>query len=259
MNAEDAAFLAALPNLAFGFVVVLARVAATVMLLPGLGEAEIPPMIRAALALVLTMLLLPLIQPVLPAEVPGPFATLAIVFAEGVTGAWIGWLARLFMLALPLAGQVAASMLGLTNVLQPDVTLGPQTSSLAKLFGAAAPVLLFASGMHSLPIAAMAGSFALVPPGHLLPAGDAVQMAIGAVAGCFALAVQFASPFILAGVVWQLGMGMLSRLVPQLQVYFAAMPGQILGGFILLAALSTAILGAWHDAAVGVLAVLPGL
>jgi flagellar biosynthetic protein FliR len=229
------------------------------MLLPGIGEAELPATVRAALAVVLTLLLLPVLQPLLPVAPATPGATLALVAAETATGAWLGWLARLVMLALPLAGQVAASMLGLTNVLQPDVTLGPQTSSLARLFSAAGPVLLFATGLHVLPLSALVGSYTLIAPGALLPAGDMVQAAIGAVVGCFALSLQLAAPFVLAGAVWQIGLGVLGRLVPQLQVYFVALPGQILGGLLLLGLLSAAMLSAWRDAAAGVLTALPGL
>ena len=259
MNDADAAFLAGLPGMAFGFALVLVRVSGAVMLLPGLGEAELPATVRAAVSVALTLLLLPVVLPLLPGLPAAPLGVMGLVLAELAVGLWLGWLARLAMLALPLAGQMAAALLGMTNVLQPDPTLGPQTAALSRLFGTAAPVLLFAAGLHRLPILALAGSYRTIAPGHVLPAGDLAQAAVAGVGGCFALALQLAAPFILAGAVWQLGLGMLARLVPQLQVYFAAMPGQLLGGFVLLASLSSAVMLAWRDAAGGVLAALPGL
>ena len=259
MTGDDTAVLANLPALAFGFALVMARVAAAVMLLPGLGEAELPVMVRAALALVLSVLLLPVLQPELPALPESPGATLQLIAAETLTGIWLGWLARMVMLALPVAGQIAASVLGLTNVLQPDVTLGPQTASLARLFATAGPVLLFATGLHALPLSALAGSFAVIPPGAVLPAGDMVQAASEAVSGSFALGLRLAAPFVLAGTVWQVGLGLAARLVPQLQIYFVALPGQILGGLLLLGLLASAVLGAWQDTAADLLAALPGL
>ena len=82
MTAADAALLAALPAWAFAFVLVLARVGAAVMLLPGLGESGPPPMVRAGMAMGVTLLLLPLVQPLIP-PVPGAFVPAAgMVMAE---------------------------------------------------------------------------------------------------------------------------------------------------------------------------------
>ncbi len=255
----DAAFLAALPAWAFGFALVLARVSAACMLLPGIGEAELPTTIRAGFALALTALLLPVLQPMLPSDPAAPLATLAMVAAETATGLWLGWLARLVMLALPLAGQIVASLLGLANVLQPDPTLGPQTTALSRLFGLAAPVVILASGLYALPLAALAGSYRLIPAGTLLPSADTTASVVAAVADSFALGVRLAAPFIAAAIVWQVGLGLIARLVPQLPIYFAAMPGQILGGLVLLGLLAATTLAAWQAHLDGVFRALPGL
>jgi len=142
VNGDDAALLAALPGWAFGFVLVLARVSAAVTLLPVVGEAELPMTVRAGVALALTILLLPAVTALLPAAPTDPVLAASMVLAEIVTGLWLGWLARLLVQALPMAGQFAAYVLGLSNVLQPDPILGAQASVLARLFGLAAPVLL---------------------------------------------------------------------------------------------------------------------
>ncbi len=83
------------------------------------------------------------------------------------------------------------------------------------------------------------------------------EMVVRAVGAHFALALNLAAPFLLAGMVWQIGLGLLARLVPQLQVYFAALPGQVLGGLFLLAALSAALSQVWMQAAAESFAVLP--
>lgn len=255
----DQLFLAALPGWAFGFALVLARVSAATMLLPGLGEVELPAPLRAGFALTLTLLLLPVLQPALPPEPAAPAALLAMVAAEIAAGLFLGWLARLAMLALPLAGQIAASLLGLANVLQPDPTLGPQTTVLARLYGLAAPVVILLSGLYALPLAALAGSYRLIPAGTGLPAADTAASVVAAVGDYFALGVRLAAPFIAATIVWQVGLGLMARLVPQLQVYFVAMPAQILGGLALLGVLAAAMLAAWQAHLDAVFRALPGL
>lgn len=239
--------LRSLPEWAFALLLVLSRVGSVCMLLPGLGEAEVPMNIRAGMALLLTMLVLPSLAPDLPAAPTGPVVLLGWIAGEIMIGLWLGWLARLPMLALPIAGQFAAGALGLSNVLQPDPLLGPQASALSRLFGLVAPVLLLKSGLYALPLTALVASYRLFVPGGWLSAGDLSLSVTEAVSTCFALSLQLSAPFVAAGMVWQIALGVVARLVPQLQVYFAAMPGQILGGLVLLALLSAGMMESWQD------------
>ena len=251
--------LATLPDWAFAFVLVLGRVGAAMTLLPGLGESSPPAMVRAGLAVGITALLLPGIMPLIP-HVPAALPTVAgMIAAEVVTGLWLGWLARLLVLALPIAGQFIAFMLGVSNVLVTDPELGAQGSALEQLFSLAAPLAVLISGLYALPLAALAGSYQLIAPGALLPAGDGTLLAVRAVAKSFTLALKLASPFVLATIVWHVVIGLVARLVPNVPVYFVALPGQILGGLLLLAALAGPLLAAWMDAAGAGFARLPGL
>jgi flagellar biosynthetic protein FliR len=254
----EAALLSELPRWAFAFALVLARTGCACMMIPGIGETELPATVRAGLALVLTILLLPPLAPLLPSAPDMPFTAAAYVVAEVATGLWLGWLARLPLLALGMGGQYMASFTGLASVLQPDPTLGPQTTAPARLFGLAAPVVVLASGLHALPLAALAGSYRVVPAGTLLPAADTVQMAVHATGECMALAVRLAAPFLIASLTWQVAMALLARLVPALQVHFAASPGQILGGMVLLALLGATVIETWRETAAGVLAGIAG-
>ncbi len=257
MDPADQALLASLPGLAFAFALVLCRVTAAVMLLPGLGESEPPATLRAGLSLALTLLLLPVVAPLMPPPSPGPLQDVGMVAAELLCGGLLGWLARLVALALPMAGMMISYMTGLSSVLQQDATLG-QTSVLGKLFGLLAPVVVLGSGLYAMPLSALAGSYHLLPPGSLLPAGDAAQTVVGAVAQAFALALRLAAPFVFAGLLWQVALAVCARLVPQMQVYSAAVPGQLLGGLLLLALLGAGLLAAWTDTARDVFLHLPG-
>jgi flagellar biosynthetic protein FliR len=131
-----------------------------------------------------------------------------------------------------------ASLPGQTNVLQPDPALGPQTAVLSQIFALAAAVLVLSTSLHTLPFSALAGSYDIIPAGQFLPAADTADQVTRALGAAFALALRLASPFIVASLVWQAALGVLSRLVPQLHVFFAAMPGQIVGGIVLLALLA---------------------
>ncbi len=258
MNAavsDTAAMLAALPAWAFTFMLVLCRVGAAVMLLPGLGEAEPPPMLRVGLSLGLVVLVLPGVATVSP---PGVWPMAAMAAAELMCGLVLGWLARCIAMALPMAGQIISLMLGLTSVVLPDPVLG-QSSVIMRLFSLAVPVLVLGTGLWALPVAALCGSYSLVPLGHLLPVTDGLEAAVGAVSTAFGLALRLASPFVIASMVWQAALGLLSRLIPQLQIYFAALPGQVIGGLALLAILVTSLAEIWVGTARESFSALPGL
>lgn len=256
---DDAALLAMLPYWAFGFVLVMSRVGAAMMLLPGLGEAEPPAMFRLGLSFAITLLLLPGIAPLIPTVPEAGVSAGLMISAEIVTGLWLGWLARLLVLALPIAGQFISYMLGVANVLQPDPTLGAQATPIARLFAIAASLIVLASGLYAVPLAALAGSYSLVPPGSMLPGADTAETAVRAAGTAFALAIRLASPFLAVAVVWHVVIGLLARLVPRLQVYFVVMPGQILGGVLLLAILASTLVAAWQNSLSAEFARLPGL
>jgi flagellar biosynthetic protein FliR len=176
-----------------------------------------------------------------------------------VTGLWLGWLTRMILMALPMAGQIIAGAIGMTNVLQPDAFLGSGAAALSRLLGLAAPVLVLASGLYLYPLAALVGSYRLIPAGHMLPAGETTTAVVSALSVAFGLALRLAAPFLMASILFHGAFGVLGRLVPHLQTYFVAMPGQIIGGLVLFGLLSAVMTSTWMSAAHDAFIALPGL
>jgi flagellar biosynthetic protein FliR len=246
---DEAALSQLLLTWSFAFIMVLCRTGAAIMLLPGLAEDGSPAMLRMGLTLGVTALLLPIVAPGLPPAPAGFMHLVALLAGELFAGGFLGWLARLVALALPAAGQIISLSTGMSSVLQPDANFGAQTAGIGRLFGIVAPVLLLASGAYIMPLSALAGSYTAWPAGALPPGEDIMHMVIGAVGSNFALALRLASPFMLIGLIWQLGLGLMSRLVSQLQIYFATLPGQVLGGLFLLSLLASSLSEIWLRAA----------
>lgn len=259
MTPADAALFAGLPSLAFAFILVLARAGGLVILMPGFAETGVPAVVRAGIAGALALLLTPIVAPLVPAAPAAPATAAAMVIAELLAGLWLGFLARVLVLALPMAGQILATLLGVSSVLQFDPEMGPQTTALARLFALAAPVLVLASGLYALPIEALVGSYRLIAPGGGLPSGAGAESVARVVAVSFGLALRLCAPVLLASIVWTAAAGLLARAAPRVHVYFLAMPAQIMGGLALLAALSGALLMAWQDATRVGFDALPGL
>jgi flagellar biosynthetic protein FliR len=248
-----------LPAWTFAFLLLVCRVGAALMLLPGLGEQEVPAPVKIGLTLAVAGLLWAPLAPALPPPPASPAAAVALIAGECAVGLWIGTLARIVALALPMAAQYLGFLLGLSNATLFDPSFGASGTALSRMVGLGGIVVLFSTGLHALPIAALAGSYAVLPAGAAFPADAAAETVALAVASSVALAFQLAGPFVLAAVVFQLTLGLLSRLVPQMQVYFVALPLQVAGGLALFAALLAGMLSAWTAAARAALGGLPGL
>jgi flagellar biosynthesis protein FliR len=243
---------------AFGLVLVLARVGATLAFLPGLGEATIPAVVKAGMVLMLTILLLPIVEPLLPPRPEGEVGLALLIMTELANGMWFGWLARVLTTSLPVAGQFIADFAGLANVLQPNPDLGPQTTAIAQLYDLAVPAIILSTGLYTELISALVGFYRLIPPGTVAWVPDSAATTVSVVAQSFDLALRLAAPFVLAAVAWHVAIGLIARLVPRLQIFFVALPGQIALGLLLLAAIAAPVIGTWIEAMHAGFGVLPG-
>ena len=256
---DETGFLAALPVLAFQAMLVFARLGAAVMVLPGLGEEEVPATIRLGLGLGLVVLLLPGLAPALPAAPDAAEEAARLILLEVIVGLWLGGLARLLVMAMAMAGQAIALLLGLAQALVPDPQLGGMGTATGRMFSLAAVVVILGSGLYVLPLRALAESYALFAPGDPFPAGAGAETMAAMAGESLALALRLAAPFVLAAIVINGGLGLLARIAPQVQVYFIAVPGQLLLGLALLALIMPPLLAVFGEAAREAFLNLPGL
>lgn len=220
------------------YLLVFARTGAMVMLMPAIGDATVPARIRLILALAISYALAPTVASSYPQTAPATVMALGFLIIQEVTaGLLIGAMARIIMSALSVAGYLIASQTGLSYAQTLNPTFGQQDASIGNFFSMLGVVLIFATNLHHLAIGAVAGSYHLIPPGSSLPTADMAQLAIKLVSGSFLLGFQLAAPFLVFGFAVNAAFGVLARLMPQLQVFFVAMPVNILVGFLLLALL----------------------
>ena len=255
----EAEWLAALPDMVFRALLMLARIGAVVMLMPGLGEQEIPANIRLGLGLALVMVLYPVLSPSLPVAPDSVGEMLRLTLIEIVIGVWYGGLARLVTLAMNMAGQLFALLLGLSQMLVPDPAIGGQNAVTGRFFALISVVLLLSSGLYALPLRALAESYAVLPVGQGFLAGPGAEAMAAAVGQSFIVALQLMAPFLLLYVVLNVAFGLLARIAPQVQIYFLVVPGQIVLGLLLLALLLPAMLGLYASIARETFLALPGV
>ena len=230
-----------------GFFLVFARIGAVVMLLPGLGDNAVPPRVRLIAALLVSLVIFPVVARYLP-PVPGSAAALgALIVAEMAVGLLIGAIVKILFSALAVTGSIIGLQSGLAAANLFDPSQNQQAAILARFLGLAAIVLLFAANLHHAIIEGLARSYMMFAPGGELMPGDFAALAVDAVAASFALGLQLAAPFLVYGIVFNIGLGLMARLAPTLQVFFIAQPLNLLLGFALLLALGGIILTQFID------------
>jgi flagellar biosynthetic protein FliR len=223
-----------LPVYAAAFLLTFARIGTMVMLLPGLGELTVSPRVRLTIALVLTAVILPLHRTDYQLDLRAFGPVVLVLMQELLVGAVLGLTARLTISALQVAGTVAANQMGLGFVTAVDPTQGQQGMLVGNFLAVLGVTLIFATDLHYLVIAALNDSYALFRPGEVPIMGDAANLLTSTVASAFRIGVQLAAPFLVFGLLFNLGLGVLSRLMPQMQVFFVGMPLSILVGFLIL-------------------------
>lgn len=226
---------------------VFTRVAAIVMLLPAFGETFIPPRVRLSFALALSLMLLPLFiarAPALPASVADMAGE---IIRELLIGVMIGGILRLFMSSLATAGEVVSMATTLSFAQTANPMQATPSTSLGSLLGTIGMVLIFATNLHHLFLAAIVNSFELFPFTRDVPVADAGQLAVQTVAKSFALGFQMAAPVVVFSLIINVAIGLVGRVMPQFQVFFVATPLIVVLGLSIFA-LSLGTIGVvWLD------------
>jgi flagellar biosynthetic protein FliR len=225
-----------IPAQTFAFMLVFARVGGMVMLMPGFGEMAVSPWIRLGLAVAISAVIYPLVGATLPVMPPVAVGLAFAVGTEAMTGVFIGGMARLLLSALHVGGTVIAFQTGLAAAQGFDPAQQSQSAIVATFLTLIGVNLIFATNMHHLLIRAMVDSYSIFTPGNLPPVAQFSELAIATTAKSFAMGIQLASPFLVFGLIFNVGLGLIARLMPQLQVFFIAAPAQIMLGFTILAA-----------------------
>jgi flagellar biosynthetic protein FliR len=232
-----------LPAVAAAFLLTFARIGTMVMLIPGLGEQNLPSRVRLTMALVLTAILMPAHQQAYHVDLKEFGPVILLLLQEIVIGAVLGLTARLAISALQIAGTVVAQQLGFGFVTAVDPTQNQQGVLVGNFLTVLGIALIFATDLHYLVIAALNDSYNIFKPGEMPLTGDVAKHITQIVATAFRIGIQLAAPFLVFGLLFNLGLGVLSRLMPQMQVFFIGLPLAILLGLLLLLLVIGAMMG----------------
>jgi flagellar biosynthesis protein FliR len=225
-----------LPAQVFGFFLVFARVGSAFSVLPGFSEAFIAMRFRLMLAGMTSIVVAPVVAPGLPPAPDSPVALLLLVGGEAIIGLFLGLTARLALAAIQTAGMIIGLQTSMANAFAYDPTTAGQNAVVGAWLSMVAMVLIFVTDLHHLMLRGLVESYALFRPTEPPPLGDLTEIVVRLASSSFLLGIQIATPFMAFGFIFFLALGLIARLMPQVQIFFVAMPLQIVIGFIALGA-----------------------
>jgi len=225
-----------LPALLWTYFLVFCRMAAAVGFMPGFGDAYVNVRARLVVAATISFAVTPMIQSDygLPAE-PQQFLRMAAVMGgEIFIGSFIGLMGRVLLASLETGGAIVAMQTSLSSAItfNPGAT-SPETLP-ASLLSALAVVIMFTTGIDHMLIRSVVESYQAFPAGALPPFNDMSAAMARLVAHGFVISVELAAPFLILGTVFHVSQGLIAKIMPQLQVFYLALPLQVLGGLLLI-------------------------
>lgn len=231
-------------NNVFAFILIFVRFGVAIMIMPGISDSFVPPTTRVWFAVAISFILTPFLAPNLPTIPQNTGGLLELVLSEMFIGIFIGSVMRILIASLDTAGSLVSMQASLSNSTLFDPTSNAQTPILSGLYSSLGVTLIFATNLHHEMLAAVVDSYKLFPATAGFPdVGSISETIVRSVSLAFKVGTQLAIPFLVVGTLIQIGFGLLGRLMPQVQVFFLAMPVQIfLSLLILMMALSATVM-----------------
>jgi len=202
---------------------ILLRISALIMMLPVLGHQLVPSQIKIGLIVLLTVLIYPLVVDQVASISLDPLNFAVVAMQEILIAAALGLFAQLIFTAAQFAGQLMSFQMGMTVANVFDPVTHSQQAVIAQLATTLAMLLWLTSGAHHMFLHSLIDSFTLFPINHSW-SFPALMDLTDAAANMFTLALKISAPIMLLLTFVYIGLGLLSRAVPQIQVFFVSFP-----------------------------------
>ncbi|MBB3384668.1 MULTISPECIES: flagellar biosynthetic protein FliR [unclassified Rhizobium] len=215
--------------------VAFCRIGGCMMVLPGFSSGRVPPQIRLLLSAALTMAILPLLWNTIYPEVSkGDANYIGLIFTETVIGLMYGMMARIYTLGLQFTGTVISMLIGFNAPGGADLVEESNETSLTSLISFCGLMILFILDFHHYVLQALVDSYSVIPfGGHIEPRAALISIT-DTLATTFFIMLRLASPFLLYGLMFQISIGFINKLAPQIPIYFISTPYLLMGGLFML-------------------------
>jgi flagellar biosynthetic protein FliR len=217
------------------FVLVLLRVSAIIVTIPVISEGTVPAKIKAALSILITLIIFPLVAPQMPPT--HNFHSIELIFlmiGEVLIGVTIGFVARLVFAAIQMAGDIIGFEMGFSIASVIDPVSSEQVSIITDLQYMIAMLVYLAVNAHHMFFQAIIQSYSLIPPLSFHFSGQLMQFIFDVSKDMFVIALKLGAPIIAVMVFTNVALGVVARTVPQMNIFIVGFPLQISLGLVFL-------------------------
>lgn len=218
----------------YNLMIIFARIGATLMLFPGIGEAYVNPRARLTLGFLLAIITQPLLKEYLPIYQEGNSILIFTLSIEILIGIFYGVIARMIINVTQIFGTIVSSQSALGSAMLFDPNQGAQGAIISNFYSILVLILLFTTNIYFEIIKAVIASYQLHQPGNTPFLEDFANISTTTINQIFIIAFKLSSPIIIINLLILIGGGILSRLMPGMQVFFILTPAQIILTFIII-------------------------
>lgn len=214
------------------FFLILIRVSVVLFMLPFFSSRTIPVLSKAGLAFIVTIIIFPVISNKLAVFPDTSWGVFQLILSELIIGMILGLTVQIFFEAVSMMGQLVGFQTGfaIVNILDPQ--RGTQTSILSNMAYLVAMVLFLTLNGHYILLGAIRESFEIINVGSLSLNKQLFTVIMGISADMFAIAVKIGAPAIAALLLTKVLFGLITKLIPQMNIMIVAFPVQIVIGLI---------------------------
>lgn len=217
------------------FLLVLTRCTGLFMIAPFLGSMNVPQTIRAGAAVTFAIVLFPVVDGTQASTAPPSLlAYTGAVFSEIFIGWLIGFVAFVSFAAINMAGKLMDMQVGFSIVNVVDPTSGQQVPLIGSFLYNFALIIFVVTNGHHMLISALAASFQTVPMMGLDVDPSIASMMTRFTTGIFLTGVQLALPVVFAMLMTNVGLGILARTMPQLNIFVVGVPLHLIVGLFVI-------------------------
>lgn len=239
------------PATFLSFLLTLMRVSLVVFLMPFWGGDYFPPLVKAALCLLLTLAVWPHLS-FSGVEMPAhPWDLALMLLAELILGMMLGLCVYFIFAGIQIGGEIIGFQMGFTMMTLADPASGAQVSISSHILHMVSLVVFLSLDGHLHLLRAMADSFALIPPGGIrisaTLAGDVITLS----SGMFVLAIKIAAPVMAAILMVELTLALMGRAAPQMNLLTLGFPAKIAVGFFFMGILFSTLSRYLEDIIIG--------
>ena len=216
-------------------VLILMRVSPILFMMPVFSSRSLPNLVKAGLTLTVSLILLPLVQldpRLLPSE---PIQFGLLMAAELMIGLILGLSVKIIFTGIQMSGELAGFQMGLSLASVMDPQSEVNAPILSQFLYLVSLVVFLAVDGHHWFFRALYQSFLLLAPGEIHLQEGLYRHFLGLLTSLFVVAIKIAAPVMAVLIFTQIGLGILAKAVPQINILITSFPLTLGIGLLFLA------------------------